>query len=238
MDVTQRIEALPRRMEEVRERIGGAAEGAGRDPSRVRIVAVTKTFPLEMVEGAIASGLDEIGESRVQEGREKIEALGEGAATWHMIGHLQTNKVRWAVRLFDIIHSVDSPRLAEEVQNRAELEGIETFPVLVQVNTSGEESKYGVDPSRLRPLMEEMSRLDRVRVEGLMTMAPFDERESVVRPAFVRLRELFEQVGSWSLPGVEMTHLSMGMSNDFEWAVAEGATLVRLGSALFGPREE
>ena len=238
MDIEERIQALPQRIEAVRTRITEAAETAGRDPSDVRIVAVTKTFPLELVEGAIAAGLHEIGENRVQEGREKIEALGEDAATWHMVGHLQTNKVRWAVRLFDTVHSVDSPRLAEEIQSRAEREEIDVFPVLVQVNTSGEQSKFGIDPSGLRPLLEGMAELDRVRVDGLMTMAPFDERESVVRPAFVRLRELFEQVGSWELPGVQMQQLSMGMSNDFEWAVAEGATLVRLGSVLFGPRED
>lgn len=238
MDIEERIQALPQRIEAVRARITEAAETAGRDPSDVRIVAVTKTFPQDLVEGAIAAGLHEIGENRVQEGREKIEALGKEAATWHMVGHLQTNKVRWAVRLFDMVHSVDSPRLAEEIQSRAELEEIDVFPVLVQVNTSGEQSKFGVDPSRLRPLLEEIAGHDRVRVEGLMTMAPFDERESVVRPAFVRLRELFDRVGSWELPGVRMQHLSMGMSNDFEWAVAEGATLVRLGSVLFGPRED
>ena len=126
--------------------------------------------------------------------------------------------------------------MAEAIQHRAEIEDI-TVPVLVQVNTSAEESKFGLSPGELRPLLDSISALDRIAVQGLMTIAPFDDRETVVRPAFVGLRQLLGEAESWNVPRVEMNHLSMGMSNDFEWAVAEGATMLRLGSVLFGPRE-
>ncbi len=235
-DLNERIEAIPDRLEAARERIARVASACGREPDSVRMVAVTKSFPLEMVRGALAAGITDIGENRVQEGREKIEQVGRDAATWHLIGHLQTNKAKWAVRYFDLLHSVDSVRLAQTIQERAEVEEA-TVPVLIQVNTSAEESKYGLSALQLRPLLDQISAFDRLRVEGLMTLAPFDDREQVVRPAFVGLRGLFEEVPSWGIPRVQMTHLSMGMSNDFEWAVAEGATMVRLGSVLFGARE-
>jgi pyridoxal phosphate enzyme (YggS family) len=236
-DLEDRIAALADRLESVQERIALAASGTGRNPASISVVAVTKAFPVEIIQAALKAGLTEIGENRVQEGREKIEQLGRDAATWHLVGHLQTNKARHAVRCFDIIQSVDSIRLGEAIQHRAEIEAV-TVPILIQVNTSAEESKFGVPRQGLRPLVEAVSALDRVRVQGLMTIAPFDDRETVVRPAFVGLRQLLEEVKSWAIPGIEMTHLSMGMSNDFEWAVAEGATLLRLGSVLFGPREQ
>ena len=235
-NLDERIEALPSRLEDVRERIARAASGAGRDPSGINIVGVTKTLPVPLIEAAIGAGLTRIGENRIQEGCAKIEEIGRNAATWHLVGHLQTNKARHAVRWFDIIESVDSVRIAEAIQQRAEIEE-RTVPVLVEVNTSGEESKFGVDEGELRPLLERIASFDRLRVEGLMTIAPFDVREEIVRPAFVRLRRLLEDARSWQIPGVEMRELSMGMSGDFEWAVAEGATIVRLGSVLFGSRE-
>ena len=235
-DLQERIEAIPSRLAVLRGRIGDAAARAGRSADEVTVIAVTKSFPVELIRGALDAGIRDIGENRVQEGREKVEAVGRDAATWHLIGHLQTNKARWALRYFDLIHSLDSIRLAEELQKRAEIEDT-VVRTLVQVNTSGEESKYGIAPGSLRSLLEAMPGLDRLRVEGLMTIAPFDEREAVVRPAFVGLRRLFEEVPSWGLPGVTMLHLSMGMSSDFEWAVAEGATMVRVGSVIFGPRE-
>jgi len=236
-DLEDRIAALSDRLESVRERIALAVSGTERNPASICVVAVTKAFPVEIIQAALEVGLTEIGENRVQEGREKIEQLGRDAATWHLVGHLQTNKARHAVRCFDIIESVDSIRLGEAIQHRAEIEAV-TVPILIQVNTSAEESKFGVSRQGLRPLVEAVSALDRVRVQGLMTIAPFDDRETVVRPAFVGLRQLLEEVKSWAIPGIEMTHLSMGMSNDFEWAVAEGATMLRLGSVLFGPREQ
>jgi len=236
LDLDDRIASIPARLESVRERIETAASDADRDPASIRIVAVTKSFPVDIIRAALGAGLTRIGENRVQEGCGKIEQLGRDAATWHLVGHLQTNKARHAVRYFDIIESIDSARVAEAIQHRAEIEDI-TVPVLVQVNTSAEESKFGLSPGELRPLLDSISALDRIAVQGLMTIAPFDDRETVVRPAFVGLRQLLEEAESWNVPRVEMNHLSMGMSNDFEWAVAEGATMLRLGSVLFGPRE-
>jgi pyridoxal phosphate enzyme (YggS family) len=234
-DLQDRIDAIPGRLSGVCDRIFRACERSGRDADDVTVVGVTKTFPVALVEAAIAAGIADIGENRVQEGLEKVEAVGRHAAVWHLVGHLQTNKAKHAVSAFDLFHGLDSVRLADEVQKRAENADM-TMAVLVQVNTSGEESKYGVPPDGLRPLLEHTAGLDRLQVEGLMTIAPFDQREEVVRPAFVGLRRLFEDVPGWGLPRVEMRHLSMGMSNDFEWAVEEGATIVRLGSVLFGPR--
>ncbi len=235
-DLTERIEAIPGRLDRVRERIHRAAGMAGRDPAGVQLIAVTKSFPLEIVRGAIDAGITNIGENRVQEGREKIEAVGREAATWHLVGHLQSNKARWAVRFFDVIQSVDSLRLAEELQHRAEIEEAE-IRMLVQVNTSGEGSKYGIENRELRRFLEGLTGFDRLKVGGLMTIGLFDNREEIVRPAFVGLRRLFEEVPAWGIPGIEMKHLSMGMSNDYEWAIAEGATMIRLGSVLFGPRD-
>ena len=235
MDLETRIAGIPERLEEVRSRIARAAGDARRDPSEVSIVGVTKTLPTALVTAAIDAGLDGIGENRIQEACQKIEELGRDAATWHLLGHLQTNKARYAARWFDVVHSVDSVRIAEALQQRAAIED-RTIPVFLEVNTSGEESKFGVIPDELEPLLEAVSGFDRLAIRGLMTIAPYDSRERIVRPAFVRLRRLLEEAREWDIPGVEMSELSMGMSDDFEWAVAEGATVVRLGSVLFGRR--
>ncbi len=234
-DVRQRAAALPERLERVRETIARAAVGAARAPDEVTIVAVTKTWPVELVRAALGAGLERIGENRIQEALPKIEAMAGEGAIWHLVGHLQTNKARDAARAFAVIESVDSERVAAALQQRLELDD-RTLEVLVQVNTSGEESKFGLDPAALRPLLEAMTPMDRLRIRGLMTIAPFDDRESVVRPCFAALRELRERARSWRLPGLELTELSMGMSSDYAWAVAEGATIVRLGSVLFGER--
>jgi pyridoxal phosphate enzyme (YggS family) len=235
MDLETRIAGIPERLEEVRSRIARAADEAGRDPSEVSIVGVTKTLPTALISAAIEAGLEGIGENRVQEGCAKIEELGRDATTWHLIGHLQTNKARHAARWFDCIHSIDSVRIAEALQQRAAIEE-RTIPVFLEVNTSGEASKYGVEPDELRPLLEAAAGCNRLAIRGLMTIAPWDPREKIVRPAFVRLRRLLEEARGWNIPGVEMSELSMGMSDDFEWAVAEGATVVRLGTVLFGRR--
>jgi len=235
MDLETRIAGIPERLEEVRSRIARAAGDAGRDPSEVSIVGVTKTLPTALVTAAIDAGLDGIGENRIQEACQKIEELGRDAVTWHLLGHLQTNKARYAARWFDVVHSVDSVRIAKALQQRAEIED-RSIPVFLEVNASGEESKFGVIPDDLEPLLEAVSGFDRLAIRGLMTIAPYDSRERIVRPAFVRLRRLLEEAREWDIPGVEMSELSMGMSDDFEWAVAEGATVVRLGSVLFGRR--
>jgi len=211
--------------------MAAACERAGRQPDAVRLVAVVKTVEPEVVRELQALGITDVGENRVQEARRKHEALGGTLGLrWHMIGHLQTNKVRHALRLFEMFHSVDSVRLAEALDERAAHEDT-TVPILLQCNTSGEESKYGVGPTQLRKLVDAVMPLEHVRVKGLMTMAPFVDDAETVRPCFAALRELAEKARSAT--GLPMPHLSMGMTQDFEVAIEEGATLVRVGSALF-----
>lgn len=225
---------LQARIAEVRERIERARERAGGGP--VTLVAVTKTHPPGLVEAARAAGLAEVGENRVDELEGKVAEVGREALRWHLIGRLQRNKVRRALPLFDLLHSVDSVRLAKKVSEEAERIG-RTASVLVQVNTSGEEAKGGFEAPGAAEAVAEVCSLPALRVEGLMTMAPFTEDEAVLRRTFSGARALFERCGR-EVPGFQPVHLSMGMSNDFEIAVEEGSTLVRLGSVLFGEREK
>ena len=222
-------DALPR----VRDRIAAAATAAGRDAACVRLVAVTKGHPREALEAALAAGLRDLGENRVGELEEKVAALGRDTATWHMIGHLQGRKAGRAVDLADLIHSVDSLRLAERIAHAAGEAGREV-PVLVQVNTSGEEAKSGLEgPAAVEGILR-IAELPALRVEGLMTMAPFVDDERVLSTAFRRLRDTLEEVRRADARiGAE---LSMGMTNDLEIAVREGSTMVRIGTALFGER--
>jgi len=224
-------ELLGRNLDDVRERMAAAAERAGRRPDQVLLVAVVKTVGPEVVRALQALGVTDVGENRVQEARRKLEALGGNLGLhWHMIGHLQTNKVRHALRLFEMVHSVDSVRLAEALDQRAEREG-RAVPVLIQCNTSGEETKFGVGPAQLRKLLDATMPLEHVRVKGLMTMAPFVDDPETVRPCFAAHRELAERARAAT--GLPLPHLSMGMTQDFEVAIEEGATMVRIGSALF-----
>ncbi|HLL83136.1 MAG TPA: YggS family pyridoxal phosphate-dependent enzyme [Longimicrobium sp.] len=221
------------RVHEVRERIERARVRAGRsDP--VTLVAVTKTHPADAVRAVRAAGVADVGENRVQELEEKVGEVGRGAVGWHLIGHLQRNKAGKALPLFDLIHSLDSPRLAEALSAEAVRRGVEVR-ALVQVNASGEGTKGGFEPDALVEGVGRIVELPGMRVEGLMTMAPFSDDEQVVRAAFRRTRELLDEVAR-QVPGVAGRQLSMGMSNDFEIAVEEGSTLVRVGSVLFGER--
>ncbi|RLC71163.1 MAG: YggS family pyridoxal phosphate-dependent enzyme [Chloroflexi bacterium] len=217
---------IERNLKEVEGRIAQAAQRVGRSPDEVTIVAVTKQVAPQAIEAAIKAGIRHIGENRVQEANEKIRLLSalELYPTWHMVGHLQTNKVKTAVEIFDIIHSIDSLRLAQLVSQRAD----KTLPVLLQVNISGEETKSGFSVAELPKALDEVARLPRLEVKGLMTIAPLVQDAEEVRPIFRRLRELRDSLG--------LEHLSMGMSNDFEVAVEEGATMVRIGRAIFGKR--
>ena len=217
---------IERNLKEVEGRIAQAAQRVGRSPDEVTIVAVTKQVAPQAIEAAIKAGIRHIGENRVQEANEKIRLLSalELYPTWHMVGHLQTNKVKTAVEIFDIIHSIDSLRLAQLVSQRAD----KTLPVLLQVNISGEETKSGFSVAELPKALDEVARLPRLEVKGLMTIAPLVQDAEEVRPIFRRLRELRDSLG--------LEHLSMGMSNDFEVAVEEGATIVRIGRAIFGER--
>jgi len=217
----------------LRDRMAGAALAAGRDPSAVRLVAVTKGHPLEALEAALEAGIGDLGENRIEELEEKEAALGRDRATWHMIGHLQSRKAARAAGAADLIHSVDSLHLAEKLSRVAEARGVDVR-VLAQVNSSGEESKSGLDAQGAVEAVLRMAGLPRLRVEGLMTMAPFVDDVEVLSSAFRRLRETLEEARRHD-PRVG-PELSMGMTNDFEIAIREGSTMVRIGTALFGER--
>jgi pyridoxal phosphate enzyme (YggS family) len=227
---------LAENIAKVRERIAAACARAGRRPEEVRVIAISKTFPAELIRQAYEAGLRDFGENRVQEAAGKRPALSDLTATWHLVGHLQSNKAKPARELFQWIHSVDSLRLAEKLDKVAESRG-ERLPVLLEVNLAGEVAKTGTEPSAVAALAEELSRLDTLELRGLMVIPPFLEEPEMVRPYFRRLRELAKEVAARDLPNVSVQELSMGMSHDFEVAIEEGATMVRIGTAIFGPRE-
>ncbi|HHW13861.1 MAG TPA: YggS family pyridoxal phosphate-dependent enzyme [Firmicutes bacterium] len=227
---------MQRNLDVVRERIAAAAARVGRDPERVRLVAVTKGRPLEDLEALLAAGAADFGENRVQELAAKAEALSrrEPAPRWHMIGYLQRNKVKALLRWCRIIHSVDRLAVGEEIAHRAE--GGPAVEVLVEVNVAGETTKSGVAPEGTEELVRRLAALPGLKVTGLMTMAPQSPEPEQSRPVFRTLRRLAERLNLLGIPGVEVTELSMGMSQDYEVAVEEGATFVRVGTAIFGPR--
>ncbi len=230
------LEQLQRALPQVRQRIEAACERVGRsDAESITLVAVTKGHPIEALYAAREAGLKVIGENRVQEARGKWEAAGDQDLTWHLVGHLQRNKVRQALQMFRLIQSVDSLRLAETIDKEAAKAG-ERAAVLVEVNASGEDAKHGFPVEDGGTALRAVCQLEHVRVVGLMTMAPFTSDEGVLRRTFRRTRELFERGGN-EVAGFEALHLSMGMTNDYEIAVEEGATMVRLGTVLFGERE-
>lgn len=218
----------------VREGIETAALRCGRDLLKVRLVAVIKTVEAERVRQAISAGVKILGENYVQEAQKKIEILGHNVA-WHFIGHLQTNKAKAAVHLFDLIHSVDSLNLAKELNKQAQQQG-KVLPVLLQVNLSGETTKFGAREKEIFQVIEELSAMEGLLVKGLMTMPPYFEDPEASRPYYVELRKLGEWLAQQKLSRISIEELSMGMSNDFEVAIEEGATLVRVGTAIFGAR--
>jgi hypothetical protein len=218
----------------IQERISKAALRAGRDPAAIRLVAVSKTVSAESIREAIAAGVTILGENYVQEARNKIARIGK-QVEWHFIGHLQSNKARSAVDLFSMIHSVDRLSLAEALNQEANKQG-KILPVLIQVNISGEESKSGINPQETLQLLERIAGLQHLSVQGLMTMPPWFEDPEDARPHFNALRKLREELANIKIHGVSLQELSMGMSGDFEVAIEEGATLVRVGTAIFGPR--
>ncbi len=216
----------------VRDRIARAAERCGRSPEDIRLVAVSKVVEAEQVRQAVAAGITDIGENYVQEAAAKRPEVG-GGARWHMIGHLQRNKAGQAVQIFDMIQTVDSQRLAEAIGRRAEAAG-RTMSVLLQVNTSGEESKSGVAPEEVEGLLDSVRDMPGLGVEGVMTIGRWDPDPERARPEFRLLAELARELRDRS--GMAMKWLSMGMSHDFEVAIEEGANLIRVGTAVFGPR--
>jgi pyridoxal phosphate enzyme (YggS family) len=223
---------LGRRLQEVRYRVAAACARSRRDPAGVTIVAVSKTVPLEGVRDALAAGQTLFGENRVQEALPKIEAMGP-TARWHLVGHLQKNKARFAAGAFELIHSVDGAELAKEIDARAAAKGL-VQPVLIQANLAGETTKHGTGEGALPSLIDEVAALPHLSVRGLMTVPPPVADPEASRPWFRRLRELRDRASARS--GRELPELSMGMTDDFEVAVEEGATLVRIGRAIFGER--
>ncbi|MBI5406065.1 MAG: YggS family pyridoxal phosphate-dependent enzyme [Nitrospirae bacterium] len=219
---------------EVKERMAGAAKRAGRDPGEITIVAVTKGVDVGRIREAIAAGLSICGESRVQEAMPKLSVLHH-AASWHFIGHLQKNKVKYIAGKVDLIHSVDSIDLCEEISLRAQKRGI-IQNILLEVNISGEEEKFGVLPSEVADRVKTMVRIKGVSLKGMMAIPPFSEDPEQSRPYFRRLRELRDEIVRTGISPPDFRELSMGMSNDFEVGVEEGATLVRIGTAIFGQR--
>ncbi|TMQ57365.1 MAG: YggS family pyridoxal phosphate-dependent enzyme [Candidatus Eisenbacteria bacterium] len=228
-----REDQLADRLDFLRERIAGACARSGRAPASVRLLPVTKGFPAETVRRAIALGLQDFGENRVQEAEEKITAV-EPRPRWHLVGHLQSNKAKRAVQLFDVIHSIDSAVIAGEVSKRA-LQAARKIPCLVEVNTSGDRAKFGVAPERALDLIDVARRLEGLELRGLMTIGPLEGGPGGARRAFQRLARIRRDASGAGLLPAD-ADLSMGMSDDFEIAIEEGATIVRLGTALFGPR--
>jgi hypothetical protein len=224
--------SLADNLESIQQRIRAACERAGRDVNTVTLLAVAKTQPPEAVKAAAELGLMLFGENKVQEAKAKIP-LCPGKLRWHFIGHLQTNKCREAVELFEMIQSVDSLPLAQEINKRAD-QAAKTMPVLMEVNVAGEASKFGYAPERLLAEFSELNTLPRIEIHGLMTVPPWTAEPEKVRPHFRRLGELKEQCEQ--ILGAPLPHLSMGMTGDFEFAIEEGATIVRIGTALFGAR--
>jgi hypothetical protein len=226
---------LKNQLERVLERIKETAEACKRPVASIRLVAVSKTVSAEVVKKAIEAGVTDLGENYIQEAREKVNALATYPVTWHFIGHLQSNKAKYAVRLFDLIHSVDSLRLAKELDKYAK-KNDKIQPILIQVNVAKEDSKSGVFLEGTVPLLREASRLENISVKGLMTMPPYFNAPEKVRPFFAALRELRDQIKKEAIPNISMDELSMGMTGDFEAAIEEGATMVRIGTAIFGDR--
>ena len=225
---------LKERLARVMERVSRACERAGRKPEEVTLVAVTKGVPAQRVQAAIQLGIAHIGENRVQEARAKFPELPPGV-TRHLIGTLQTNKARYVPGLFDCVHSVDRPEIAVALGKRA-LQAGRTIDCLIQVNISGERTKHGVSGDEALEFVSYASQVAGIRVCGLMTIAPHTGTSDEPRRVFAALRELAERIRRAGIEGVSMEHLSMGMSDDFEVAIEEGATMIRVGSAIFGPR--
>jgi len=229
------VDEIAHNLHAVRERIVRACERAGRDPASVRLLPVSKTVDDARIRMAVAAGCRELGENKVQEAQRKAETMADLGVHWSVIGHLQTNKARYVARFASEFQALDSLRVAEALQQRLQLED-RTLDVFVQVNTSAEPSKYGLEPEAVEAFVQQLPAFDRLRVRGLMTLAIFTPEVEHVRACFVRLRELRDQLQRTAPPGIDLSQLSMGMSGDFEVAIEEGATVVRVGQAIFGAR--
>ena len=222
-------------LEVIRGKVKQASIRANRSLDDIQVIAVTKTVEIDLMKEAISEGLVNLGENRVQELTRKYEILNDNNIKWHLIGHLQKNKVKYIVDKVELIHSLDSYDLALEIERRAGDIG-RTIHCLVQVNVSGEETKYGIEPNEVATFINKLEDLKYVQVDGLMTIAPYTEDNEETRVYFKRLKNIFDDISTLNLKNSSMKYLSMGMSNDFEVAIEEGANLVRIGSAIFGDR--
>ena len=234
----QTIEQLRQNIATIQARIDQACVDAGRDPQEVRLLPVSKTHPAEYLRLAYAAGCRMLGENKVQEAHQKWQELEDLTdLKWSVIGHLQTNKAKYVARFASEFHALDSLRLAQALDQRLTIED-RYLDVLVQINTSGEESKYGINPEQAPELIAQLGEFSRLRVRGLMTLAMNSADREAVRGCFIQLRELRDSLQAIAPAGMQLTELSMGMSGDFELAIAEGSTIVRIGQAIFGAREQ
>lgn len=221
-------------LNQVLSQINSAAESSGRNRDEVKLVAVTKTYGADLINEAIEKGVTDIGENRVQEIMEKYEAVLP--VKWHLIGHLQKNKVKYIIDKVELIHSVDSFELAKEIDKHAKkIDKVQN--ILLEVNVSGEESKFGIRPEECEELCCRISELENVKIQGLMTIAPFVDDKELLEGVFGGLSQLAEKIREKNIPGVSMNELSMGMTNDFPIAIGKGATMVRVGTGIFGKRD-
>jgi pyridoxal phosphate enzyme (YggS family) len=228
-------------LKRVQERVARSSEQSGRPPDAVTLVVVTKTHPIDRIQEALDAGARSLGENRVQEAQDKVAPIRSSLiesdpVKWHLVGHLQRNKVKPALEIFDLIQSVDSLRLAKEIGKRA-VQMQKTVRVLAQVSTSGADTQYGLEPETTPEFIGQLSEIAGLEVQGLMTIGEFLPNPEDVRPCFVRLRELRDRIADQKIAAVSLDHLSMGMTSDFEVAIQEGATIVRVGTAVFGRRQ-
>ncbi|GFI61494.1 pyridoxal phosphate homeostasis protein [Clostridiales bacterium] len=225
---------ISQNIEYIRKNIDEAARRVGRDPKEILLLAVSKTVDVPRIKAAVDSGLNELGENRVQEIMEKYEQMGQ-EVKWHLIGHLQTNKVKYIVDKVEMIHSVESMKLAEEIDKRAKAYGI-VCQILVEVNVAREKSKFGILPENVYEFITELSKLENIRVRGLMTVAPFVENGGENRVYFRHMKQLLVDINAKKIDNINMDVLSMGMTGDYITAIEEGATIVRVGTGIFGKR--
>jgi len=230
-----KMSTIEENIKNLKESIAKAGERAGKNPEEIVLVAVSKTVEPERIREALSHGIKIIGENRVQEAEEKFKKIPEKFEK-HLVGHLQTNKAKKAIELFDLIQSVDSLKLAEELSRRAQQKG-RVMDVLVEVNTSCEPTKFGLEPDEVTDFMKKVRDLEGMKVKGLMTVGLFSSDMDEVRPCFKRLKKTFNELKAKDIPGIEMKYLSMGMTQDYEVAIEEGANMVRIGTAVFGKRE-
>lgn len=226
--------SIKENLEEINKKITAAAEKSGRKREDVLLLGVTKTIDVERIKEMIDCGVKSLGENKVQEVMDKYDAIGEGV-DWHLIGHLQTNKVKYIIDKVKLIHSVDSLKLAEEIDKRAKQHNLKA-EILIELNIAGEESKHGIKPEETLELCEKIAKLENVRIRGLMTVAPFVENPQENRKYFAQMRKLFIDIKNKNIDNIDMSYLSMGMTNDYEVAIEEGANIVRIGTGIFGKR--